>query len=195
MVGNNIFENEAFAQRYAEKHQKMAEKFGKEYARKLKVRRFSEGKILDAGCGFGGTLLYLLKGFPEAEGVGIDASDVLLELARETAEAQGMANRVTFEKGDVQEMPYPDDSFDVVISTNVVHHVANPTAMLREIKRVLAPEGLLYIADIRQNWLVGLFDKAFRETLDYYEVRALIQRANYDDAHFTTGLLWWRYER
>lgn len=195
MANDNNFNDEGFARRYAEKHRKMAQKFGAEYTRKLKVRGFSSGKILDVGCGFGGTLLYLLKEFPEAVGVGIELSEPLLALAAETAEAQGVADRVTFEKADAQEIPYPDDSFDVVISTNVVHHVDNPVAMLREITRVLAPEGMLYIADIRSNWLVGLFDKAFNETLEYHEIQALIRRANYDDHYFTTGLLWWRYER
>ena len=59
MAEDNIFNDKEFAQRYAERHQKMANSFGNEYARKLKARGFSSGKILDAGCGFGGTLLHL----------------------------------------------------------------------------------------------------------------------------------------
>ena len=195
MADDNAFNNSEFARKYADKHQKMARSFGAEYTRKLTARGYSEGKILDAGCGFGGTLLNLIKNFPEAEGVGIDMSDPLLELAQQTAEAQGVEERVVFEKADVQEIPYPDDSFDVVISTNVVHHVADPLAMLKELERVLAPEGMLYIADIRRSWLPGIFDKAFREALSYPEVLTLLYQAGLPKEPFTSGFLWWRYER
>ena len=195
MADDNIFSDDEFAQRYADKHQKMAKNFGVEYTRKLTARGFSEGKILDVGCGFGGTLLTLAENFPDAQCVGIDMSDPLLELARQAAEAQGLEQRVVFEKADGQEIPYPDGSFDVVISTNVVHHVADPLAMLNEIERVLAPGGMLYIADIRRSGLAGFFDKAFREALSYSEVLALLYQAKWSKKPFTSGFLWWRYER
>ena len=195
MTDDNIFSDDEFAQRYADKHQKMAKNFGVEYTRKLTARGFTEGKILDVGCGFGGTLLTLAENFPDAQCVGIDMSDPLLELARQAAEAQGLEQRVVFEKADGQEIPYPDDSFDVVISTNVLHHVADPLAMLNEIERVLAPGGMLYIADIRRSGLAGFFDKAFREALSYSEVLALLYQAKWSKKPFTSGFLWWRYER
>lgn len=195
MADDNIFSDDEFAQRYADKHQKMAKNFGVEYTRKLTARGFTEGKILDVGCGFGGTLLTLAENLPDAQCVGIDMSDPLLELAQQAAEAQGLEQRVVFEKADGQEIPYPDDSFDVVISTNVVHHVADPLAMLNEIERVLAPGGMLYIADIRRSGLAGFFDKAFREALSYSEVLALLYQAKWSKKPFTSGFLWWRYER
>ena len=195
MADDNIFNDSEFAQKYADKHQKMANSFGVEYVRKLTARGFSKGKILDAGCGFGGTLLHLARNFPQAQGVGIDMSDPLLELARQTAAAEGLEQRVVFEKADVQEIPYPDDSFDVLISTNVVHHVADPLAMLKELERVLAPDGMLYIADSRRSGLAGLFDKAFREAMSYSEVLALLYQAKLPKEPFTSGFLWWRYER
>ncbi len=195
MADENVFSDSGFARNYAEKHQKMAENFGKEYAGKLAARGFKGGKILDAGCGFGGTLLTLAEVFPDAQCVGIDTSDALLELARRTAEAGDLDDRVAFEEADVQAIPYPDDSFDVVISTNVLHHVADPLAMLHELERVLAPEGILYLADIRRSWLVSLFDKAFREAMSYGEVLALLYEAGLPKEPFTSGFLWWRYER
>jgi ubiquinone/menaquinone biosynthesis C-methylase UbiE len=195
MAEDNIFSDSAFARRYAEKHQKMANNFGAEYTRKLAARGFSRGKILDAGCGFGGTLLVLAKNFPETQCVGIDMSDTLLDLARQKAAAEGLEERVRFEKGDVLNLPYPDDSFDVVISTNVLHHVGAPLVMLQELERVLAPQGMLYIADIRRSWLAALFDKAFREAMSYGEVLALLYEAKLPKEPFTSGFLWWRYER
>jgi ubiquinone/menaquinone biosynthesis C-methylase UbiE len=189
------FNDRAFALRYAEKHQNMARNFGEEYTRKMAARGFRQGKILDAGCGFGGTLITVLKTFPTAEGVGIDMSEPLLELARQTAEAENVSERVTFEEGDVQEMPYPDDSFDVVISTNVLHHVAAPLVMVNELERVLAPGGMLFIADIRRSRLGGLFDSAFREAMPVGVIEDLFRQSNLTEKGFTTGMLWWRYER
>jgi ubiquinone/menaquinone biosynthesis C-methylase UbiE len=192
---DDVFGDENSARQYAAKHQKSAQNFGVEYAGKLKARGFNTGKILDVGCGFGGTLRVLARNFPQADCTGIDLSEPLLELARQTAVTQGLQERVRFEQADAQAVPYPDDSFDVVISTGVVHHVADPVAMLKEIARVLAPEGMLYIADIRRSMLAGLFDDAARRALSYDEVLKLLWEARFPKEPFTSGFLWWRYER
>jgi cyclopropane fatty-acyl-phospholipid synthase-like methyltransferase len=52
----------------------MAQKFGQEYSRKLAARGFQKGRILDVGCGFGGTCLVLAEKFPHSQVVGIDLS-------------------------------------------------------------------------------------------------------------------------
>lgn len=63
----------------------MAEKFGQEYAQKLSMRGFEDGRILDVCCGFGATNLVLAKKFVNSEIVGIDLSEQLLALARAKA--------------------------------------------------------------------------------------------------------------
>jgi len=76
-----VFNDPAFAHRYASKHTAMERRFGEEYAKKLHERGFTKGRILDASCGFGETLIALAKRLPEALLTGIDLSDPLLELA------------------------------------------------------------------------------------------------------------------
>ena len=127
-----IFSDEDFAQEYAEKHRKMAENFGREYAEKLSSRGFEGVKILDVGCGFGGTAIDMAQEFPNAEIFGIDLSEPLLQLADQTAEAADLEERVTFEKEDVHRIPYEDDSFEVVLNINMVHLVDDPIKMLDE---------------------------------------------------------------
>jgi ubiquinone/menaquinone biosynthesis C-methylase UbiE len=74
-----------FAEAYARKHRKIAEKFGREIAEKLALRGLEGGRILDAGCGFGATAIVLAQALPPSEVVGIDLSGPLLELAIQAA--------------------------------------------------------------------------------------------------------------
>ena len=141
--------DETFAERYAERHRKMVERFGHEYAEKLALRGFYRGRIIDVGCGFGAMNIVLAHRFVDSEIVGIDLSDPLLRLANRSAQAANLGDRVRFEKADVRRIPYEDNAFDVVINTNMVHLVADPVQMLNEIERTLVLNGCLFIADIR----------------------------------------------
>jgi len=72
LVHERIFNNAKYAETYARRHNKMAEMFGQEYARKLSARGFQKGRIIDIGCGFGATNLVLAKRFVDSEIVGIE---------------------------------------------------------------------------------------------------------------------------
>ncbi len=97
-----------------------------------------ETTLLDAGCGSG----YFCD-LIEKKGIGVmglDASEALLELARKRSP------RVSFFKGDVEELPFVDLTFDIVTLINTLPHVATPQTALREARRVLRPGGRLAIA-------------------------------------------------
>lgn len=193
LTHGRIFDDEAFAQRYAERHRKMVEGFGREYADKLVSRGFHNGRIIDVGCGFGAMNIVLAHRFADSEIVGIDLSDPLLQLANQSAQAAGLDHRVKFEKADVHQIPYDDDSFDVVINTNMVHLVDNAVQMLNEIERILVPDGCLFIADVRRSW-IGLLDQTFKSALTLDEARELVGQSNLREGHFSSSLLWWRLE-
>jgi ubiquinone/menaquinone biosynthesis C-methylase UbiE len=192
LVHERVFAGD-FAEEYARKHRKIAGKFGREAAEKLTLRGFEGGRILDVGCGFGATAIVLAQALPRSEVVGIDLSDPLLKLAIQAAQAAGLDGRIAFEKADVQKIPFDDDSFDAVINLQMLHLVEDPVAMLDEMERVLEPEGVLFMADIRRSW-VGLFDKVFRTALTVEEAGAMIQRSKLREGAFISDLLWWRYE-
>jgi ubiquinone/menaquinone biosynthesis C-methylase UbiE len=193
LAHDRVFSDEAAAEAYARGHNKMAERFGVEYARKLSARGFRQGRILDVGCGSGAMNLVLARRFPDSEIVGIDLSEPLLRLAREGAEAANLGERVRFERADVQEIPYDDDSFDVVINTNMVHLVEDPVRMLDEMERVLVPGGFLFIADLRRSWL-GFFEREIRSALTLPEARKLFSRSRLREGFFAASMLWWRFE-
>jgi ubiquinone/menaquinone biosynthesis C-methylase UbiE len=188
-----IFSDEDFAQKYAEKHRKMAENFGREYTEKLSSRSFERGRILDVGCGFGGTAIALAQAFPNAEILGVDLSDPLLQIADQTAKAADLQERVTFEKEDVHRIPYEDDSFEVVLNIGMVHLVDDPIKMLDEMERVLVPDGFLFIADLRRSWL-GLIEKEIKSALTLEEARDVISQSELREGTFSSDLLWWRFE-
>ena len=192
LVHERVFAGD-FADEYARKHQKIAEKFGREVAEKLTLRGFDGGRIHDAGCGIGATTIELAQALPRSEIMGIDLSDPLLELAIQATQTADLGGRIAFEKADVQKIPYDDDSFDVVINLQMLHIVEDPVPMLNEIERVLASDGILFMAVIRRSW-VGLFDRVFRTCLTVEEASALVRRSNLREGAFSSDLLWWRYE-
>lgn len=90
-------------------------------------------RLLDAGCGAG--LAMQLAQKRGATVTGLDASAGLLAVARRRlAEAR-------FDRGDLEELPYPDDSFDAVTAFNSVQYATDPVAALRQLRRVAVPGG------------------------------------------------------
>ena len=102
-------------------------------------------RLLDVGCGPGTITLDLASSVAPGEVVGIDASADVISEARRSAEAVG--GPVRFEVGDVYELAFDDDTFDVVHAHQVLQHLADPVAALRELRRVLRPGGTLAVRD------------------------------------------------
>lgn len=102
-------------------------------------------RVLDAGCGAGHTAMAFAPRV--AEVVGCDLTIAMLAQAKRLAAERGLAN-VAFERGDVERLPYPDASFDLVTSRYSAHHYPHPQAALREFARVLRPGGALLLVDV-----------------------------------------------
>jgi len=115
----------------------------------LAALRLVEGKVLDAGTGPGTLVRELARRLPGLQVYGIDLSEDMIQLARAHAKREQLEERVHFESGDVAHLPYPDQSFDVVVSTISMHHWFELEQPLRELYRVLRPGGRLWIYDFR----------------------------------------------
>lgn len=99
------------------------------------------GRVLEVGIGTGLNLpLYP----PDIELVGIDLSEGMLRRAQEKVEALGMG-RVTLRVMDAAAMDFPDGAFDATLATYVISAVPDPVAVLREMRRVTRPGGILVI--------------------------------------------------
>ena len=104
-------------------------------------------RLLDIGCGPGTITLDLAERVAPGPAVGIDPAAEVIERARATAAADGRKLDVTFEVGDVYALDVADGSYDVIHAHQVLQHLTDPVAALVELRRVLAPGGLLSIRD------------------------------------------------
>jgi len=102
-------------------------------------------KILDVGCGIGGSSLYLAEKF-NAHATGITLSPVQANRARDRAVAAGLSDRTQFEVADALVMPFADHSFDFVWSLESGEHMPDKARFLQECYRVLKPGGTFLMA-------------------------------------------------
>ena len=115
----------------------------------LAVADLREGeRVLDLGSGGGiDVLLSARRVGPSGFAYGVDMTDEMLELARANAAKAGTAN-VEFRKGEIEALPLPDTSVDVVISNCVINLSTDKPAVLAEMFRVLVPGGRIGITDV-----------------------------------------------
>jgi SAM-dependent methyltransferase len=100
--------------------------------------------ILDVGCGPGTITVGLADRVPGGHVTGIDAEPAVLEQARDAAAGR---DNLDFAPGDVYALRYPDQAFSVVHAHQVLQHLGDPVAALREMRRVCRPGGLIAARD------------------------------------------------
>jgi SAM-dependent methyltransferase len=139
------------------------------------LRLRGDETLLDLGCGRGAVLLTAAKLLPNGRAIGVDIwrADQTDNSAHNTlrnAELEGVADRVEVRTADITDLPFDDNSVDVIVSSLVVHNISNPTGRakaINEAARVLRPRGRLVLADI---WATRRHDRQLRE-LGWFDVR------------------------
>ncbi|HZD98371.1 MAG TPA: class I SAM-dependent methyltransferase [Micromonosporaceae bacterium] len=109
----------------------------------------SGARVLDVGTGPGGVPLAIARAQPLLRVDGLDLSEDMIAYACQAATDAGLADRVTFTVGDVAHLPYPDGTFDLIVSSMSQHHWADVRGGVREVRRVLRPGGRAWIYDAR----------------------------------------------
>ncbi len=181
------------------------------YAIQRALRLKTSGLAVDLGCGPGHLVIEMAEQAPNLHITGVDLADEVLQKAESYAQRSGVGARVSFRKGDVQAIPFANDSLDLVISTLSLHHWIDPGQVLDEIARVLRPGGAFVVFDLRRDmtppvylliWFVTrvIVPQALRridEPLNSRnasytpaEASALIEISELAGARVTTGPLW-----
>lgn len=102
--------------------------------------------VLDAGCGFGGTIAHMNENYSDMKLTGLNIDPRQLERARGKVIARP-GNTITFVEGDACKMPLPDQAFDRVMAVECIFHFPSRKDFFAEARRVLKPGGTLTICD------------------------------------------------
>ncbi len=130
--------------------------------------------VLDAGCGTGGLLRRLKEAYPGWQFTGLDFSPVACELARERTGGKVV-------QGSISALPFADESFDVVVSCDVICQVSDATQAVREIHRCLKPGGVAVLTMPAYQWMYSYHDREVANLRRYSrpEVNALLRGAGF----------------
>ena len=108
----------------------------------------ARGRMLDIGTGPGHMPLLVCDRMADAQVVGIDLARHMLAHAERRLATSPHGARVEFQLADAKGLEFPDDSFDVVFSNTILHHIPDPRPFLREAHRVLRPGGVFLVRDL-----------------------------------------------
>ncbi len=173
----------------------------KYFVRKVLKKGIRGGRVLDIGTGSGLLAIELAKAKDcHFDIVAVDISKNMINKARENARRHGVENKITFIVSTAAALPFPDTSFDLVISYASLHHWFKPVAVFDEIARVTKETGLAFIRDnkrVYQNpvwkaiiWSVSRFmnrrhrenwPKAIMASYTIPEVREILSRSRLND--------------
>lgn len=128
-------------------------------------------RVLDLGCGTATLTMMIKQAYPEVEVIGVDGDPEVLAIGIEKAAKAGVG--ITLDYGMAFQLPYPDESFDRVVSSLVVHHLASDDKRraFKEVLRVLKSKGEFYILDFGKPHrlmasLIALVAQRLEQTAD-----------------------------
>jgi ubiquinone/menaquinone biosynthesis C-methylase UbiE len=104
--------------------------------------------LLDAGTGPGRIPVLICQMQPNWQIVAIDMAQSMLQIAVQHVVQASLQNQIRLELVDAKRLPYADGHFDMVFSNSLVHHLPDPLPFLQELKRVLKPQGGIFLRDL-----------------------------------------------
>ena len=110
--------------------------------------------LLDIGCGTAPMISLLKEKYPSKKYTGIDLTPRMIEVAK----SKNLDN-TEFVVGDAENLPFKDNSFDIIINSQSFHHYPNPQSFFNEVSRVLKPNGKLILRDnTSAKWVLWIMN-------------------------------------
>ena len=130
----------------------------------------AETRVLDAGCGAGHTAAAFARDAGQV--IACDFTPAMLAQSKALARDRGLAN-ISAQLADVENLPFPDDCFDLIVTRYSAHHWLHPERALAEFRRLLKTDGLLLISDImaREDYAQDTFLQTIELLRDPSHVR------------------------
>lgn len=164
------------------------------------ARNLNDGvKILDVGTGTAQIPIAMCKRNSGLKITAIDLAESMLTLGNKNIQTARLEDSITLVQVDSKKMPYPDESFDQVVSNSIIHHIPNPVECFKEMIRVTKKDGLLFIRDLLRpfslvelqnivNLHAGdatpkqkqLFTDSLHASLSLAEVREMVKRFGFE---------------
>lgn len=144
--------------------------------RKTMLGKLGEGvdgrplKVLDLACGTGDSTIAIARGLPRAKVTGLDLSEGMLKVMEGKVEKEGLGDRITAVRGDGENLPFSESSFDRVAIAFGIRNFQNREQGLAEMLRVLVPGGRLVVLELslpEQKVLRALFKCYFLHILPF----------------------------
>ncbi len=156
----------------------------------------SFGTILEAGCGEGVAFECLQSKFPSSAFLGVDINPVAVDVAKRAADRLG--GKIQVRQADASHLPLDTASVDLVVCHQLLHHCSTPVSVLAELRRVLAPDGWLLVAESCQAFLEWwpvrlLFRHPHRDQHTAAGYAMLVREAGFavDPSRVMTPAPWW----
>ncbi|MEI2577359.1 class I SAM-dependent methyltransferase [Scytonema sp. PRP1] len=154
--------------------------------------------VLDVACGTGEFERLLLAEYSSQQIVGVDISEKMLAIAKLKCSAYP---QVSFQTASASALPFDNDSFDVIVSANSFHYFDDPLAALKEMRRVLKPDGKVIILDWCRDYLtckicdiiLKIFDLAHKQCYTQDEFHRFLEDTNFAVCRATRirfGIVW-----
>lgn len=104
--------------------------------------------VLDLGTGTALIPIELCSRIDRIKVVAVDMAQEMLKLAQENIKQVNLEHRIVLEIVDAKKLSFSDQTFDIVISNSLIHHIPDPITVFREVIRVLKPGGFLFMRDL-----------------------------------------------
>jgi 2-polyprenyl-3-methyl-5-hydroxy-6-metoxy-1,4-benzoquinol methylase len=130
---------------FAEPHQQFIDQFSERFGNDAPT-----GWVLDLGCGAGDITVRFAHAFPGCRLQGVDAGPNMLRYARAAVERAGLAERIELQQAKLPACELPRSRYDAIISNSLLHHLADPLALWRVVKRYARPDSPIFVMDLRR---------------------------------------------